>query len=266
MTSNAVQNAGPRNPATILENLIIKGDLSGLNPTDRVRYYNKLCEMMGLNPLTQPFEYLTFQGKLVLYAKKGCAEQLRNQHGFSIEVVGREKLDDMYVVTVNATSRDGRKDSSTGVVAIGNLKGQELANAMMKAETKAKRRVTLSICGLNMLDESEVSDLPIGNVKPENPDDDALALLGADNDPHAEPRFTRGSFQKRKPSEVHVSALRSWVEMVEKRLADPSPKKPLSDEDRQEWERNVEMAAKHIAFMETTANMDPESFENFKDK
>jgi phage tail sheath protein FI len=30
----------------------------------------------------------------------------------------------------------------------------------MKAETKAKRRVTLSICGLNMLDESEVESIP----------------------------------------------------------------------------------------------------------
>ena len=31
---------------------------------------------------------------------------------------------------------------------------------MMKAETKAKRRVTLSICGLGMLDETEVETIP----------------------------------------------------------------------------------------------------------
>ena len=30
----------------------------------------------------------------------------------------------------------------------------------MKAETKAKRRVTLSICGLGMLDETEVESIP----------------------------------------------------------------------------------------------------------
>jgi hypothetical protein len=34
-----------------------------------------------------------------------------------------------------------------------------LANALMKAETKAKRRATLSICGLGMLDETEVEDI-----------------------------------------------------------------------------------------------------------
>jgi len=38
--------------------------------------------------------------------------------------------------------------------------GEARANLMMKAETKAKRRVTLSICGLGMLDETEVESLP----------------------------------------------------------------------------------------------------------
>jgi len=45
-------------------------------------------------------------------------------------------------------------------VPIQGLKGLDLANAFLKCETKAKRRVTLSICGLNMLDETEVDDIP----------------------------------------------------------------------------------------------------------
>jgi len=45
------------------------------------------------------------------------------------------------------------------------LQGESLANALMKAETKAKRRVTLSICGLGMLDETEIGSIPTaGNV------------------------------------------------------------------------------------------------------
>ncbi|EOV0478051.1 hypothetical protein ACOIM4_001927, partial [Campylobacter coli] len=44
----------------------------------------------------------------------------------------------------------------TGALNIKNLGGDNLANAIMKAITKAKRRVTLSICGLGMLDESEL--------------------------------------------------------------------------------------------------------------
>jgi hypothetical protein len=44
-------------------------------------------------------------------------------------------------------------------VPIANLKGEARANAFMKAETKAKRRVTLSICGLGILDETEIDSI-----------------------------------------------------------------------------------------------------------
>jgi hypothetical protein len=43
-------------------------------------------------------------------------------------------------------------------VAVKGLIGEALANAYMKSETKAKRRVTLSIMGLGLLDESEISE------------------------------------------------------------------------------------------------------------
>ena len=45
-------------------------------------------------------------------------------------------------------------------LSIGKLKGDVLCNAIMKAETKAKRRVTLSVCGLGFLDESEIETIP----------------------------------------------------------------------------------------------------------
>jgi len=38
--------------------------------------------------------------------------------------------------------------------------GGKVGNALMKAVTKAKRRVTLSICGLGILDETEVESIP----------------------------------------------------------------------------------------------------------
>jgi hypothetical protein len=60
------------------------------------------------------------------------------------------------VVTARATMPDGRVDESIGALPIDKLQGEARANALMKCETKAKRRVTLSICGLGMLDESEI--------------------------------------------------------------------------------------------------------------
>ena len=62
-------------------------------------------------------------------------------------------------MTAQAEDKTGRCDESTGIVNITGLKGTDLANELMKAETKAKRRVTLSICGLGMLDESEIDDV-----------------------------------------------------------------------------------------------------------
>lgn len=63
-------------------------------------------------------------------------------------------------IHVQATDKDGRIDEDYGVVAVGSLAGEALANLSMKAVTKAKRRVTLSICGLGMLDETEVVTVP----------------------------------------------------------------------------------------------------------
>ena len=54
-------------------------------------------------------------------------------HGVSILDVTSQRLDDVYVVTAKAADRTGRTDAATGAVAIGNLKGEALANALMKA-------------------------------------------------------------------------------------------------------------------------------------
>jgi hypothetical protein len=87
---------------------------------------------------------------------RDCADQLRRLHGISIYIANREKMSDIYVVTARAKDRTSREDESTGAVPMGNLRGDALANALMKAETKAKRRVTLSIAGLGWLDETEL--------------------------------------------------------------------------------------------------------------
>lgn len=144
----------------LIERVIIQGDLSKLSPGERVHYYARVCESVGLNPLTKPFEYLRINGREVLYATRTCTDQLRQLHGVSIQITSREKIGDVYVVTAKAIDGSGRSDESTGAVTLGHLSGEDLANALMKAETKAKRRVTLSICGLGMLDESEVETIP----------------------------------------------------------------------------------------------------------
>lgn len=142
-----------------LAKVILEGDLSKLKPDEKVMYYKQVCDSVGLNPLTQPLAFIRFQGKEVLYAGKNCTEQLRDLHGISLRIVGTQKIDDLYIVTAEATNKHGRSDSSTGAVNLKGLSGDNLANAVMKAETKAKRRVTLSISGLGFLDESETDSI-----------------------------------------------------------------------------------------------------------
>lgn len=143
-----------------VEQVLIGGDLSKLSGSERLYYYKQICGSLGLNPLTRPFDYITLNGKMTLYAKRDCTDQLRKIHGISITIASRELSDEFYTVTARATDKMGRYDEASAPVPISNLKGEARSNAMMKAETKAKRRVTLSICGLGTLDETEVSSIP----------------------------------------------------------------------------------------------------------
>lgn len=159
-STEIVKAENGRDHGALVEQVVIRGDLSGLSPTEKSQYYSAVCESIGLNPLTRPLEYLKLNGKEVLYARKDCTDQLRSKHSVSVKLSERETIGDVYVVTATATMPSGRTDESTGAVTIGSLKGDNLANAMMKAETKAKRRVTLSICGLGFLDETELETIP----------------------------------------------------------------------------------------------------------
>lgn len=158
--------SNPRLRAEVMEKVLLKGDLSSLTSAERLHYYDTMCTSVGLNPTTRPFDYLTLNGKLILYANKGASEQLRAIHQVSLAIKAREVVEGCYVVTATATLPSGRTDESIGAVPIEGLKGESRANALMKCETKSKRRVTLSICGLNFLDESEIESIPGAEPEP----------------------------------------------------------------------------------------------------
>ena len=151
---------------SLLESVVVDGDLASLSSADRLSYYAKVCDSMGLNPLTKPFEYIRLNGKLILYAGRNCTDQLAKIHNISVELGEAKVLDDIVVVPciarINKLSigLPNRMTESTGAVSIAGLKGEAKANAMMKAETKAKRRAVLSLVGLSMLDGTEVETIP----------------------------------------------------------------------------------------------------------
>lgn len=174
MTTLKTKNKPATETAVVkVDEVLIQGDLSTLNEQQRTEYYLRVCESLGLNPHTQPFEYIPLGGKLKLYATRACSDQLRKLHGVSIQILSRELVEDIYTVTARAEDMTGRTDESCGVVSLKNLAGEARSNKIMCAETKAKRRVTLSICGLGWLDETEIDSVQVPQARP------AVAALAA---------------------------------------------------------------------------------------
>jgi len=153
------QEIATQDQARMLEKVVIENDLSQLTPKERVSYYNATCESLNLNPFTRPFQYLKLDGKLTLYATKDASEQLTRNYQVSLEKKGTEDFEGVRIITYRATDPSGRFVDATGVVPIAGVKGTALANALMKAETKAARRATLRLVGLGWLDETETETI-----------------------------------------------------------------------------------------------------------
>lgn len=183
MTDSAVattqQSPAPRTPeyvSALLEQVVIMGDLSKLTSEQRVIYYREVCQSLGLNPLTRPFDYLNLSGRgLQLYANKTATDQLRSIHGINIDGVDHAEVGELYVATVHGHDREGRADTEVGAVDVANLKGERRANAIMKAITKAKRRLTLSLAGLGWLDDSQVGSIDGAEVVDVDPETGEIA-------------------------------------------------------------------------------------------
>lgn len=146
---------------SVVSALILNGDLSKLSASDKIKYYNGYCDRLGLDPFTKPFDILRLNGKEILYCTRSGSQQLNKLHNVSHSITSREIIEvaGVYQVIAKASLPDGRSTESIGATNIGGLKGEAYANAIMKAETKAKRRATLDLLGLGVLDETEVETI-----------------------------------------------------------------------------------------------------------
>ena len=149
--------------------LVTNGDCSKLTPKQQLQYYQARCEAAGIDARTQPFQFLKLGGKVVLYALKAATDQLASKHGIVCQIVDQQTEQGIRTVTVRATTKDGRQTDEIGCVPVSHIKKpDDLANAFMKAVTKAKRRAVISICGLGVIDESELDTIS-DRVQPVQP-------------------------------------------------------------------------------------------------
>src|SRR5215831_10028322 len=98
MTGKVKKEISTQRPpdASLVEKVVMEGDLSGLTSEQRLTYYKKVCETLGINPLTKPFDYIVLDKKLTLYARKDCTEQLRKLYNISLKITDRKNGEGVY--------------------------------------------------------------------------------------------------------------------------------------------------------------------------
>ena len=135
-------------------------DTSTLSREDRSALLVGLARKLGLNALSGAVMFLKTNGRETLYVTKqgtdqiAAREKLRRETIKGPEVIEIEKRK-VVLCQVRATHPDGRSEVSTATLAL-----SDVVNDLMKCETKAKRRATLSVCGLGLLAEDEIETIP----------------------------------------------------------------------------------------------------------
>jgi hypothetical protein len=148
-------------------------NLEMVTDAEREQYKRDVSAHLGLDPdmnaldlLWIPCE-LTGLKKLVLYARRGVTDILRDRYNISIDDMQMLHLDSQKVVfKALGHNENGRKEAAIGAHSLEGLKDERLAAAIATAETRAGRRLTLKFVGLGILDASEVNmDYHLENSK-----------------------------------------------------------------------------------------------------
>lgn len=144
------------------DKLIPIGDLGKLTEAEKTKYYIQVCEYFDLPAELNLLEFIWMDSgdagrKLVLYAKKGATDRLRDLRGIHVTELTHAAGDGYIMFTATGKDNKGRTEIAVGAHETRGLAGKTLADAIAIAQTKAVRRMTLQFVGGGFLDESELS-------------------------------------------------------------------------------------------------------------
>jgi hypothetical protein len=152
--------------------LVIKHDLSKLTAEELEQYKRDVSEFIGLDPDLNGLDTIYMpnesgQGQaLVLYARRGTAEILREINGIEIDSLTNTEVRGSIVFTATGHNKQKRHEIATGSKYIANVNGKQLDDAIMTASTRALRRLTMQFTKLGILDQSEVESVVGSAVNP----------------------------------------------------------------------------------------------------
>lgn len=141
------------------------GDLSTIPEAEKDKVLIKMCAHYDLDPILRPFILLKLNGKEVWYPTKSATDQVAAKFNLTREIVDIKENVERGVLEcrVKITQEgSGRVETCIAAISITEfvrdasgkvtqklLSGEAYANALMKLESKAKRRATLGWLGIS---------------------------------------------------------------------------------------------------------------------
>jgi hypothetical protein len=124
-------------------------------------YRSKTASILKIDPFMLDYIWMsdpeTGLKNRVLYAKRGAAEVLRQNLNINVEsLVPSVAQDGLLSFMATGKDKTGRQEIAVGSAYLDGLKGDKKAHAVMTAQTRAIRRLTLQFVGGGILDETEV--------------------------------------------------------------------------------------------------------------
>ena len=163
-----------------MSKLVIRHDLHLMTKEELNQYLRDVSEYVGIDPDLNAFDAIWMPNEsgngqaLVVYARRGTAEILRNKLSIDVDSLTHEVIDGSIVFTAKGhniqpeTGRPWRTEVAIGSKYIKGLEGKVKDDAIMTASTRALRRLTMQFTTLGILDESEVASVK-AEPAPANP-------------------------------------------------------------------------------------------------
>lgn len=137
-------------------------DLQSLTEEQKQEYIVSICKHLGVPPELGVVRLIwDDQGeggrKQVAYALKGATDIIRDKRKITTKSLTSQMIGNSIVFTCAGEDATGRQEIAVGSKQIEGLKGKSFDDAIMTAQTRATRRMTLQFIGGGILDESEVN-------------------------------------------------------------------------------------------------------------
>lgn len=142
-------------------------NLDSLTEEQKIEYYQAACEFYGIPANLNLLAFIWTPKEdgsgtsLILYAKKGATDIIRANKGISTIELSRDPIPGTITYLAVGQDKEGRVERAIGSISIEGLTGKKLASAVMTAQTRAVRRMTLQFMGGGVTDESELPDILI---------------------------------------------------------------------------------------------------------